>query len=78
MKIFCALSLQKRYMRRTLTHGEKSTWSMNPIFNIYGTTLINLPEWKPTEAVRFRHCSLKIKGRVNLGQDAKTQPSSSM
>ena len=38
------------HMRLTLTRGEKCTSSMNPKFNVYGTTLIILPEWKPTEA----------------------------
>jgi branched-subunit amino acid aminotransferase/4-amino-4-deoxychorismate lyase len=37
------------HMRLTLTRGEKCTSSMNPDFNVYGTTLIILPEWKPTE-----------------------------
>lgn len=37
------------HMRLTLTRGEKCTSSMNPFFNVYGTTLIILPEWKPTE-----------------------------
>ncbi|KAL7543719.1 hypothetical protein ACHAWF_007840 [Thalassiosira exigua] len=37
------------HMRLTLTRGEKCTSSMNPHFNVYGTTLIILPEWKPTE-----------------------------
>ena len=37
------------HMRLTLTRGEKSTSSMNPKFNVYGTTLIVLAEWKPTE-----------------------------
>jgi protein-lysine N-methyltransferase EEF2KMT len=37
------------HMRLTLTRGEKCTSSMNPVFNCYGTTLIILPEWKPTE-----------------------------
>jgi branched-subunit amino acid aminotransferase/4-amino-4-deoxychorismate lyase len=37
------------HMRLTLTRGEKCTSSMNPYFNVYGTTLIILPEWKPTE-----------------------------
>mmetsp|Transcript_9761 Transcript_9761/g.18159 ORF Transcript_9761/g.18159 Transcript_9761/m.18159 type:complete len:730 (-) Transcript_9761:283-2472(-) len=37
------------HMRLTLTRGEKATSSMNPNFNVYGTTLIILPEWKPTE-----------------------------
>jgi len=37
------------HMRLTLTRGEKYTSSMNPVFNVYGTTLIILPEWKPTE-----------------------------
>jgi branched-chain amino acid aminotransferase group I len=39
------------HMRLTLTRGEKCTSSMNPKFNVYGTTLIILPEWKPTEGV---------------------------
>jgi len=37
------------HMRLTLTRGQKCTSSMNPLFNCYGTTLIILPEWKPTE-----------------------------
>lgn len=37
------------HMRLTMTRGEKSTSSMNPKFNVYGTTLIVLAEWKPTE-----------------------------
>jgi branched-subunit amino acid aminotransferase/4-amino-4-deoxychorismate lyase len=37
------------HVRLTLTRGEKCTSSMNPRFNVYGTTLIILPEWKPTE-----------------------------
>jgi len=37
------------HIRLTLTRGEKCTSSMNPVFNVYGTTLIILPEWKPTE-----------------------------
>jgi branched-subunit amino acid aminotransferase/4-amino-4-deoxychorismate lyase len=37
------------HLRLTLTRGEKCTSSMNPYFNVYGTTLIILPEWKPTE-----------------------------
>jgi branched-chain amino acid aminotransferase group I len=37
------------HMRLTLTRGEKCTSSMNPQFNVYGTTLIVLCEWKPTE-----------------------------
>lgn len=37
------------HMRLTLTRGEKYTSSMNPNFNVYGSTLIILAEWKPTE-----------------------------
>ena len=37
------------HMRLTLTRGEKCTSSMNPNFNVFGTTLIILAEWKPTE-----------------------------
>lgn len=35
------------HMRLSLSRGEKSTSSMNPKFNVYGTTLIIVPEWKP-------------------------------
>jgi protein-lysine N-methyltransferase EEF2KMT len=42
------------HMRLTLTRGEKCTSSMNPLFNVYGTTLIILPEWKPTEVWTLR------------------------
>jgi branched-chain amino acid aminotransferase group I len=34
------------HIRLTLTRGIKCTSSMNPNFNLYGTTLIVLPEWK--------------------------------
>ena len=37
------------HMRLSLTRGEKYTSSMNPKFNVYGTNLIILAEWKPTE-----------------------------
>jgi len=37
------------HIRLTLTRGEKCTSSMNPKFNVYGTTLIIIPEWKPVE-----------------------------
>ena len=37
------------HMRLTLTRGEKYSSSMNPLFNVYGTTLIVLAEWKPTQ-----------------------------
>ena len=37
------------HMRLTLTRGEKATSSMNPAWNVYGTTLIILAEWKPVE-----------------------------
>ena len=37
------------HMRLTLTRGEKCTSSMNPNFNVYGTTLIVLAEWKLSE-----------------------------
>lgn len=40
------------HVRMTLTRGEKCTSSMNPKFNVYGTTLIILPEWKPCEVSR--------------------------
>lgn len=35
------------HMRMTLSRGAKITSSMNPVFNIFGTCLIILPEWKP-------------------------------
>lgn len=35
------------HIRLTLTRGVKITSSMNPVFNVFGTTLIILPEWKP-------------------------------
>ncbi len=35
------------HIRLTLSRGPKVTSSMNPQFNIYGTCLIVLPEWKP-------------------------------
>lgn len=35
------------HIRLTLSRGAKITSSMNPQFNIFGTNLIVLPEWKP-------------------------------
>lgn len=35
------------HMRLTLTRGNKITSSMNPNFNLFGCTLIIIPEWKP-------------------------------
>lgn len=37
------------HIRLTLSRGKKWGSSMNPKFNVYGTTLIVLPEWKPVE-----------------------------
>lgn len=51
------------HMRLTLTRGEKCTSSMNPKFNVYGTTLIILPEWKPTEASIYHRNDLTIQLR---------------
>ncbi|EDQ88523.1 uncharacterized protein MONBRDRAFT_32828 [Monosiga brevicollis MX1] len=39
------------HIRLTLSRGLKTTSSMNPRFNVYGSTLIVLPEWKPVEGV---------------------------
>lgn len=38
------------HVRLTLTRGEKYTSSMNPQFNVYGTTLVVLAEWKAAAA----------------------------
>ncbi|KAJ4719515.1 Branched-chain-amino-acid aminotransferase-like protein [Melia azedarach] len=35
------------HIRLTLTRGKKVTSGMSPEFNLYGCTLIVLPEWKP-------------------------------
>lgn len=35
------------HVRLTLSRGPKLTSSMNPAFNVFGCTLILLPEWKP-------------------------------
>jgi branched-chain amino acid aminotransferase group I len=35
------------HVRVTLSRGLKTTSSMNPAFNVYGSNLIVLPEWKP-------------------------------
>ncbi|GLT38323.1 hypothetical protein SLA2020_125790 [Shorea laevis] len=35
------------HIRLTLTRGKKVTSGMSPAFNLYGCTLIVLPEWKP-------------------------------
>ncbi|CAN6452789.1 unnamed protein product [Victoria cruziana] len=39
--------LDNAHVRLTLTRGEKVTSGMSPAFNLYGCTLIVLPEWKP-------------------------------
>jgi len=39
------------HVRLTLSRGEKTTSSMNPKFNVFGTTLIVLAEWKPVVSV---------------------------
>jgi len=35
------------HIRLTLTRGAKTTSSMNPVFNRFGTLLLVVPEWKP-------------------------------
>jgi hypothetical protein len=35
------------HIRMTLSRGAKLTSSMNPLFNVFGTNLIIVPEWKP-------------------------------
>ena len=35
------------HIRLTLTRGAKTTSSMNPAFNRFGTLLLVVPEWKP-------------------------------
>ena len=35
------------HIRLTLSRGEKTTSSMNPAFNVYGSILVVLAEWKP-------------------------------
>ena len=35
------------HMRMTLSRGAKLTSSMNPQFNVFGTCLLIVPEWKP-------------------------------
>jgi protein-lysine N-methyltransferase EEF2KMT len=35
------------HMRVTLSRGPKITSSMNPLFNIFGSLLMIVPEWKP-------------------------------
>jgi len=54
------------HMRLTLTRGEKYTSSMNPIFNVYGTTLIILAEWKPTEVRSFESYTLEQRDMTQL------------
>ncbi|KAH9754678.1 Branched-chain-amino-acid aminotransferase-like protein 1 [Citrus sinensis] len=39
--------LDNAHIRLTLTRGKKVTSGMSPAFNLYGCTLIVLPEWKP-------------------------------
>jgi hypothetical protein len=39
------------HIRLTLTRGDKTTSSMNPMFNVFGCTLIVLAEFKPVMSV---------------------------
>ncbi|KAJ4719298.1 Branched-chain-amino-acid aminotransferase-like protein [Melia azedarach] len=39
--------MDNAHIRLTLTRGKKVTSGMSPAFNLYGCTLIVLPEWKP-------------------------------
>ncbi|KAL9676768.1 hypothetical protein QQ045_004987 [Rhodiola kirilowii] len=39
--------LDNAHIRLSLTRGKKVTSGMSPAFNLYGCTLIVLPEWKP-------------------------------
>jgi len=47
------------HIRLTLTRGLKCTSSMNPKFNLYGTTLIILPEWKCTSGGKTTYDNTK-------------------
>lgn len=62
------------HMRLTLTRGEKCTSSMNPYFNVYGTTLIILPEWKPTEGATT-YDNTKGVSLITAGTCRRTSPS---
>jgi branched-subunit amino acid aminotransferase/4-amino-4-deoxychorismate lyase len=45
-------------VRVTLSRGEKTGSSMNPAFNVYGTTLIVLPEYKTVGSTKRNGISL--------------------
>lgn len=62
------------HMRLTLTRGEKCTSSMNPRFNVYGTTLIILPEWKPTEGATTYDNNMGI-SLITAGACRRSPPS---
>lgn len=62
------------HMRLTLTRGEKCTSSMNPSFNVYGTTLIILPEWKPTEGATT-YDNTKGVSLITAGTSRRSPPS---
>ena len=47
------------HIRLTLTRGEKYTSSMNPNFNVFGTTLIVLAEWKAASGGRTTYDNTK-------------------
>lgn len=38
------------HLRMTLTRGAKASSSMNPHFNVFGCSLLIVPEWKPVRA----------------------------
>jgi hypothetical protein len=49
------------HIRLTLTRGPKISSSMNPQFNIFGTNLLVVPEWKPVGDVTTYDNSKGIK-----------------
>jgi len=64
------------YIRVTLTRGEKSKSSLDPKSNIYGTTLIILPEWKPIDAASDN--GSKTEGIALISASERRHPSSSV
>ena len=52
------------HIRLTLSRGLKTTSSMNPNFNVYGSNLIVLAEWKPVEGAATYD---NTKGTAGLG-----------
>ena len=61
------------HIRLTLSRGPKITSSMNPLFNIFGPTLMIVPEWKPVgdQTTYDNHRGIKLITATNRRNPAQ-------